>query len=108
MAFKEENQILHSVNSSWDSEWPGSWHCLMYVWPFEVVEILYVYIMLSCDIFKAFDLIVQLTSHKKLFVFVFVFSSHSKGEHTRRWINGHYALMCHVTPIQDEQSLLMS
>ena len=72
MGFKDKYEILHSVNSSWDSELPGSWHCLMYIWPFEVVEILYVYIMLSCDIFKAFDIIIQLASHEKLFVFMFL------------------------------------
>ena len=44
----------------------------MYYVPFEVVEIIYVYIMLYCDIFKAFDLIVQLASHQKLFVLMFL------------------------------------
>ena len=37
-----------------------------------LVEILSSYIMLSCDIFKAFDIIIQLASHEKLFVFMFL------------------------------------
>ena len=72
MGFKDEYEILHSVNSSWDSECLGSRHSIMYARPFEVVEVLYACIMLSCDIFKAFDLISQLESHRKLFVFMFL------------------------------------
>ena len=37
-----------------------------------LVEILSTYIMISCDIFKEFDLVVQLASHQKNFVFVFL------------------------------------
>ena len=37
-----------------------------------LVEILSSYIMLSCDIFKAFDIIIQLASHEKLFMFMFL------------------------------------